>query len=262
MLEGKVALVTGASAGIGRATALVMVGHGARIVAVARREEPLRSLVDEIRSSGGDASWIRGDVTVERDVEAMVQFATSEFGRVDCAVNNAGGGSRAPDWQEAELDDYVNVLNDNVSSTWMCMKYEIREMLKQGAGSIVNLSSIAGIRTNFREGYTSAKHAVNGLTYTAAAKYGYRGIRVNAVAPGIIADAGIWPNLLQGDPTLLPAWNGTIPLARTGAAKEVGEAIAWLCADASSYVTGVVLPVDGGTTFTVLTPPQIQPVRT
>lgn len=262
MLDGKVALITGASAGIGRATAKVMAGYGAKVVAVARRNAELQALVEEIREAGGEAACVTGDVTVEQDVVNMVGFAVSEFGRLDCAVNNAGGGSRAPDWQEAELDDYANVLTANVSSTWMCMKYEIRQMLAQGGGGIVNLSSIAGIRTNFREGYTSAKHAVNGLTLTAAAKYGYKGIRVNAVAPGIITDAGIWPDILKSDPTLLPAWNDTIPLARTGAAKEVGEAIAWLCSDASSYVTGVVLPVDGGTTFTMLTPPQIQPART
>lgn len=254
MLDGKVALVTGASSGIGRATAKVMAAHGAKVVVAARREPELESLVAEIRTAGGEASHIRTDVTQEADVKAMIDFAVSKFGRLDCAVNNAGGGVPAnADWPEADPEGFLKTMELNTTSTWYCMKHEIAQMLKQGGGSIVNTSSIAGLRTTLNEGYTSAKYAINGVTVTAAAKYGTQGIRVNAVAPGII-DAGSWAKRFAEDPTVRTDWNGAIPSGRPGRAEEVGEAIAWLASDASSYVTGVILPVDGGNVITINRP--------
>ncbi len=251
MLEGKVALVTGASSGIGRATARVMASHGAKVVVAARREQELRTLVDEIKSGGGEAAFIVTDVTSEPAVKAMIDFTIAEFGRLDCAVNNAGGGVRSDkDWPESEPDAFLATMELNTTATWYCMKHEIAQMLEQGGGSIVNTSSIAGLRTTFSESYTAAKYAVNGETVAAAAKYGARGVRVNAVAPGVI-EAGSWAVRFADDPSLNDDWNAVIPIGRTGKPEEVGEAIAWLSSDAASYVTGVVLPVDGGTILTV-----------
>ncbi|MDA1298435.1 MAG: glucose 1-dehydrogenase [Chloroflexi bacterium] len=254
MLEGKVAVVTGASSGIGRATALVMAKHGAKVVVAARRAAECESLVDEIRAAGGEASFIRADVTQESQVRAMIDFAVSAFGRLDCAVNNAGGGVPSDaDWPDANPDSFLKTAELNVTSVWYCMKHEIAQMLKQGAGSIVNTSSIAGLRNTPSEAYTSSKYAVNGLTTSAAAKYGTRGIRVNAVAPGII-DAGGWERRFKADPALIESWSGVIPIGRPGRPEEVGEAIAWLASDAASYVTGTVLPVDGGNVITINAP--------
>lgn len=254
MLEGIVALVTGASSGIGRATARVMAAHGAKVVVAARREPELASLVEEIRSEGGEAAFIRTDVTVEAEVQAMVEFTVSEFGRLDCAANNAGGGVPAEsEWHENDPEAFLKTMELNTTSTWYCMKHEIAQMLKQGGGSIVNTSSIAGLRATLSEGYTAAKYAINGATVTAAARYGTRGIRVNAVAPGII-DAGGWARRFSENPSVRTDWNDAIPLGRTGRPEEVGEAIAWLASDASSYVTGTVLPVDGGNVITINRP--------
>ncbi len=254
MLDGKVALITGASSGIGRATAKVFAKHGAKVVVAARREAELASLVAEIQSAGSDAAFIRADVTKEADVQAMVAFAVEKFGRLDCAVNNAGGGVRSDaEWHEADPEAFLKTIELNTTSTWYCIKHEVAQMLKQGDGSIVNTSSVAGFRAGTSEGYASAKFAVNGATVSAASIYGPRGIRVNAVAPGII-DAGSWAQRFTDDPTVRTAWNGAIPSGRPGRADEVGEAIAWLASDAASYVNGVVLPVDGGSLITMNRP--------
>ncbi len=254
MLEGKVALVTGASSGIGRATAKVMAAHGAKVTVAARRQPELESLVEEIRASGGEAAAIRTDVTVESEVQAMIEFAVSTYGRLDCAANNAGGGVPAnADWPDSDPEPFLKTMELNTTSTWLCMKYEIAQMLQQGGGSVINTSSIAGLRGTTGEGYASAKYAVNGLTSSAAAKYGTSGIRVNAVAPGII-DAGSWARRFTEDPSVRTDWNGAIPAGRPGEPEEVGEAIAWLASDASSYVTGVILPVDGGNVITINRP--------
>ncbi len=254
MLEGKVALVTGASSGIGRATAKVMATHGAKVVVAARREAELQSLVDEISAAGGEASHIRTDVTKESEVQAMVDFAIQTYGRLDCAANNAGGSVPSnADWPDADPEAFIKTMELNTTSTWYCMKHEIAQMLKQGGGSIVNTSSIAGLRMTLNEGYTAAKYGVNGVTVTAAAKYGTRGIRVNAVAPGII-EAGGWEKRFNANPSIRDDWGGAIPVGRTGRPEEIGEAIAWLASDLSSYVTGVVLPVDGGNVITINRP--------
>ena len=224
------------------------------MVLAARREEELRSLAEEIRGNGGSAAYIRTDVTQEQQVREMVEFTVSEFGRLDCAANNAGGGVPAPrDWPEADSDPFLKTMELNSTSTWLSMKYEIAQMLQHGGGSIVNTSSIASLIGSGNESYGAAKTAINGLTLAAASKYGKVGIRVNAVAPGII-DAGGWLTRFTDEPELREKWNAVIPAGRTGRPEEVGEAIAWLCSGAASYVTGVVLPVDGGNTITIAHP--------
>jgi NAD(P)-dependent dehydrogenase (short-subunit alcohol dehydrogenase family) len=254
MLAGKVALITGSSSGIGRATAKVFASHGAKVVLAARREDELRTLADEIRAGGGSAAYIRTDVTQEQQVKKMVEFAVSEFGRLDCAANNAGGGVPASaDWPDVDSEPFLKTMELNSTSTWLCMKHEITHMLQNGGGTIVNTSSIASLIGSGNESYGAAKYAINGLTLSAASKYGKRGIRVNAVAPGII-EAGGWLTRFNAEPELHQKWNAAIPAGRTGKPEEVGEAIAWLCSDAASYVTGVVLPVDGGNTITIAHP--------
>ena len=253
MLEGKVALITGASSGIGKATALVMAAHGAKVVVAARREEESLAVVEEIRSLGGFASFVKTDVTEESQVEAMVTHAIETYGGLDCAVNNSGGGFPSDDWPEATPDGLDSSFKLNVRGVWLSMKHELKQMLAQGSGAIVNTSSIVGIRTGGSESYTSSKYAVIGLTTSAAAKYGKSGIRVNAVAPGII-DAGVWKPKFETDKEAQAGWNSAIPAGRIGRPEEVGEVIAWLCSEWSSYVTGVTVPVDGGNAITINVP--------
>ena len=246
--------MTGASSGIGRATALVMAAQGAKVVVAARREMESGQVVEEITSSGGTAAYVRTDVTEEDQVQAMVEFAVSEFGRLDCAVNNSGGGFRSDaGWPEASPEALRKTFDLNVFGVWLCMKHEIGAMLERGGGAIVNVSSIAGMRVTLGEAYTSSKYAVNGLTRSAAAQYGKQGVRVNSVAPGII-DAGSWKPRLEAEPDLRAKWNDAIPIGRVGRPEEVGEAIAWLCSDAASYITGAIIPIDGGNTMTINAP--------
>lgn len=253
-LDGKVIFVTGASSGIGHATAKVLTDHGASIVVAARREEESVALVNELRSAGANVEFVKTDVTDEAQVEAAIEFTISRFGGLHAAFNNAGGGFRTPhDWPDDSPERLGKTFDLNMKGVWMCMKHELKHMLKSGTGSIVNTSSIAGSRATESEAYTASKFAVEGLTKSAALKYGHQGVRVNAVAPGII-DAGSWKPRFEADPELREKWNDAIPLGRPGNPEEVGEAVAWLCSDESSYVTGAVIPVDGGNAFTINRP--------
>lgn len=253
MLGGKVALITGGSSGIGKATASVMAAHGAKVVIAARREEESLAVVEDIRSSGGIASFIQTDVTDESQVAAMVEQVIQTHGGLDCAVNNSGGGFPSDSWPDATPDVLDRTMELNVRGVWLSMKYELKRMLNQGSGAIVNTSSIAGLRAAPGEAYGASKYAVIGLTTSAAAKYGKSGVRVNAVAPGII-NAGVWKPRFETDKVLLSSWNDAIPAGRVGQPEEVGEVIAWLCSDWSSYVTGVTIPVDGGNVITMNAP--------
>ncbi len=253
-LDGKVAIVTGGSSGIGKATAIKLAQHGARIIIAARRVEEGNQAVEEILKAGGEAIFVKTDVAQADEVETMVSKAVETYGRLDCAVNNAGGGFRSDaDWPDATPDALQKTFDLNVMGTWLCMKYEIRHMLTKGKGAIVNLSSIAGTRTARPEAYSSSKYAVNGLTRSAALKYGKQGIRVNSVAPGII-DAGPWKPQFERDTELKAGWGNVIPIGRVGKPEEVADVIAWLCSDAASYVTGAIIPVDGGSEITINAP--------
>lgn len=246
LLEGKVALVTGASSGIGRATAQVMAREGAKVVIAARRESESQETLRLITDAGGVAAFVRADVTDESQVEAMVRYAVNTYGRLDCAFNNAGGGHPASaDWPDNSTEQLDRVFELNVKGVWLCMKHELKVMLAAGSGVIVNNSSIAGLRGRAGEVYASSKYAVNGLTTSAAVKYGHRGIRVNAVAPGIIHTDG-WQRRFDADPDLKGRLERSIPVGRAARPEEVGEAVAWLCSDRASYIHSVILPVDGG----------------
>lgn len=243
-LEAKVAVITGGGSGIGRATALAMAKFGALVAIGNRNVERGEEVVQTIRASGGQAIFQKTDVTQAADVAALVERAVKEFGRLDIAFNNAGfDGTQVPLAQQSE-EDVSFLLDINIKGVWLCMKYEIEQMLKNGGGAIVNTSSIFGL--NGYPGwsiYTATKHAVTGLTKAAALEYAQKSIRVNAVAPGPIKTP-LLEKGTSGDPD---SYAGFVPMGRIGQPEEVANAVVWLCSDAASFVTGHTLPVDGGT---------------
>ena len=245
--DGKVALVTGGNSGIGKATALKFAGEGAKVVVAARRENESMQVVDAITKAGGEAVFFKTDVTKSGEVEALVNSAVQSFGRLDMAFNNAGisGGSQLiADITEADFDKIVNI---NVKSIWACMKYEIPAMLQSGGGSIVNNSSMGAFRTMRGISlYTATKAAVVGMTKGAAVDYARKGIRVNAVCPGIIKTPLSDEHQHLDDPEAEAAVGSRHPIGRVGTPEEVADAVIWLCSGASSFVTGQTLAVDGG----------------
>lgn len=244
---GKVALVTGASSGIGAATALAFARQGAKVVATARRVEQGEHVVREIIQQGGDSHFVRADVSQAADVEAMVQATLEKFGRLDCAVNNAGIGGplRTPVAEIAEAQ-WDSVMNTNLKGAWLCMKHEIPALLSSGGGAIVNVASMYGLKPSDlgHAAYSASKHGLIGLTKTAAIDYGQSGLRINAVAPGFTRSEMVDPDQ-PGRTELIRKYSA---MNRIGEAEEAAHAIVWLCSDAASYVNGAVLPVSGGDT--------------
>ena len=248
-LEGKVALVTGAASGIGRATALACARAGAKVVVCDIAVEPGRRVVEEIATAAGEATYVQADVSAHADVERLLKTAVDTYGRVDCAHNNAaveGPSRRFHEYTDAEWDQVTGV---NLKGVFLCMKYELAQMLAQGGGAIVNTSSIAGLLGSPGAGavYSASKHGVVGLTMTAALGYAQQGIRVNAVCPGIV-ETPMLTRLLGSRPDLdlKQLYAAATPLGRFAAPEEIAAAVVWLCSDAASFVTGVALPVDGG----------------
>jgi NAD(P)-dependent dehydrogenase (short-subunit alcohol dehydrogenase family) len=246
-LDGKVLLVTGASSGIGRATALAGAREGARIVVADLAAEAGAETVDMIVRRGGEATFVRTDVTQAIEVEALLQAAVAAYGRIDCAHNNAGiEGELATTADYAEAD-WDRVMAVNLKGVWLCMKYEIPHMLRQGGGSIVNTASLAGLVGARRmPAYVASKHGVAGLTKTAALEYAKSGIRVNAVCPGIIHTAMVDRIFLSRRPDIADRLAAAEPMGRLGQPQEVAEAVVWLCSDAASFVTGHTMTIDGG----------------
>ena len=255
LLEGKVALVTGGSSGIGKRTAVKFAEEGARVVVADLREAEGNETVRLIKEAGSDGIFVRTDVSQEPDVEAMVAAAVETYGKLDCAFNNAGlltAGNLPPHaqgWIDTPIEFFEKLMDPNLRGVWLCMKHELRTMLERGSGSIVNNSSIGGIRGGAGEIYVASKHGVAGLTRSAALTFGPAGIRVNAVAPGIIATETHMDHLAK-DPEMEARNNVNIPLGRVGTTEEVADAVVWLSSDASSYVTGMMLSLDGGVSET------------
>jgi NAD(P)-dependent dehydrogenase (short-subunit alcohol dehydrogenase family) len=242
-LEGKVAIVTGASSGIGAASARAFASAGARVVLAARRADALQSVADDIAASGGEALAVPCDVTDPAAVEALVRRTVETYGRLDAAFNNAGAGHMPRPLADLAVEDFEANVRVNLTATFLCMKWEIPAMLASGGGAIVNMASLAGLRGWYGIGaYSAAKHGIVGLSMSTALDYAAQGVRVNVVAPGPILAGGLalQPEAIQAQAA------GAVPMRRVGAPEEVAAAAVWLCSEAASFVTGVVLPVDGG----------------
>lgn len=242
MLEGKVGIVTGASHGIGAATAAAFARAGADVVVAARNEDALKSVAESISSSSGrEVLAVVADVTDPSSARRLVERTRERFGRLDVAFNNAGEGHRPAPLAEVAVEDFDRAIAVNARGTFLCMKYEIPAMLAKGGGAIVNMSSTAGLEgVKGIAGYVAGKHAIIGLTRTAAMDYGRQNLRVNAVAPGPIFTERL------ADPGVRELASRAVPAGRVGDREEVAAAVVWLCSDLASFVTGAVLAVDGG----------------
>jgi NAD(P)-dependent dehydrogenase (short-subunit alcohol dehydrogenase family) len=245
-VEGKGALVTGGASGIGRATALTFAQEGAKLVVADMNEDGGQQTVHMITEKGGETTFVRTDVSQAVEVQALISKAVETYGRLDCAHNNAGipGGGRALTAEYAE-DTWHQVIAVNLTGVWLCMQYEIPQMLPQGGGTIGNTASAWGlVGAPGASAYVASKHGVVGLTKTAALEYAQQGIRVNCVCPGVIHT----PMTTRGlsDPELRARIIATAPIGRVGTSEEIAEAVVWLCSDAASFVTGHAMSVDGG----------------
>jgi NAD(P)-dependent dehydrogenase (short-subunit alcohol dehydrogenase family) len=242
-----VVLVTGALTGIGRATALAYAGQGARIVISGRRDDVGEALVGELRATGVEAEFIRADVRHESDVQNMVDKSVARFGRLDIAVNNAGTEGTPGPVTEQTTESYAATFDTNVLGVLLSMKHELRVMQAQGSGSIVNLSSTMGHRgAPGASLYTASKHAVEGLTKSAALEAAAFGVRVNAVAPGPIETAML--DRFTGDAGRKAGLVAGVPLKRAGRPEEIAETIMFVASSKASFITGQIISVNGGKT--------------
>jgi len=243
---GKVALVTGASSGIGRATAVAFGREGARVVLANRSMEGGNEAARTVVAAGGEALVVPTDVTVPGQVQAVVAAAVEHYGRLDCAFNNAGGGVRRGTVTECTEADWDYTMDSYLKSVWLCMKYEILQMLDQGGGAIVNNASVDGLRAFPQSAsYSAAKHGVVGLTRSAAVQYARQGVRINAVCPGWIRTPPVERYLARG----VEAERAVLadePIGRVGEPHEVAAAVLWLCSAGASFMLGHAMPVDGG----------------
>ncbi|MFC2031272.1 SDR family oxidoreductase [Chloroflexota bacterium] len=244
--EDRVALVTGAAAGIGRAAATAFAREGAKVVVSDVDVQGATETVQLILENGGAATLVEADVSQASQVEALMAETVETYGRLDCAFNNAGIGGNLGATADCEEENWDRVIAINLKGVWLCMKYEIPQMIKQGGGAIVNTASAAGlVALPDLPAYTASKHGVVGLTRSAAFEYARIGIRINVVCPGTIRTA-FSDNMLADNPDLLEVWEAEHPIGRIGRPEEVAAAVLWLCSDAASFVTGHPLSVDGG----------------
>jgi NAD(P)-dependent dehydrogenase (short-subunit alcohol dehydrogenase family) len=245
----KVALITGGSAGIGRATAIAFAREGAKVVVASRRIKEGEETVQLVKKAGSDGFFIKTDVAKAADVRAMVEKTIATYGRLDYAFNNAGVIEEKPGpLVEQSEETFGRIMDINVKGVWLSMKYEIPEMLKRGGGAIVNMSSVAGVVGFPGLGiYIASKHAVIGLTKSAAVEYSKLGVRINAVNPAAI-ETEMLGHVAGDNPEALAQMAAGHPIGRIGRPEEVAEAVIWLCSDKASFVTGHSLLVDGGYT--------------
>jgi NAD(P)-dependent dehydrogenase (short-subunit alcohol dehydrogenase family) len=240
---GKVAFVTGAASGIGRATSIAFAREGARVAILDRTEDALQQTADTIRANGGEAVIIACDVALPERVEAAVARVVDTFGRIDIAFNNAGVENTAAPVAEITLESWDRILDINLRGTFLCMKHEIAQMLRQGSGVVVNTASGAGIRgVAGGASYAASKHAIIGLTKSAALDYAEANIRVNAILPGNI-ETPMMDRFTGGD---IQKAIDLEPVGRLGKPEEIAEAVLWMSSDLGAFVTGASISVDGG----------------
>ena len=248
LVDGKVALVTGGGSGIGRATAEKFAREGAKVVVVDYAVEGGEETVQIIKENGGEAIFVKADVSKAAEVEAAVKATVDAYGRLDCAHNNAGIEAPNASTVDATEENWDRLTDIDLKGVWLCMKYEIPAMLASGGGAIVNTASIAGV-VGFAgmPPYVASKWGVNGITKGAAVEFGGQGIRVNSVCPGVILTPMVERAVLE-TPGMREGLEAATPLGRMGKPGEIGEAVVWLCSDRASFVTGHNMVVDGGYT--------------
>jgi NAD(P)-dependent dehydrogenase (short-subunit alcohol dehydrogenase family) len=248
IFDGKVALVTGGSFGIGRATAVAFAKRGAKVIIADWVEDKENETIRLVKEAGSEAIFVQCDVSKSEDVSNMIENAVARFGRLDFAFNNAGIEGATANTHECTQANWDKTIGINLAGVWLCMKSEIPQMLLNKKGAIVNCASIAGLG-GFAglPAYVASKHGVVGLTKTAALEYAKEGIRVNAVCPGVIHTAMI-DRVTGKDKEVEKQYVAMEPVGRMGDPEEVAEAVVWLCSDAASFVTGIAMPVDGGFT--------------
>ncbi|MGH7935309.1 MAG: SDR family oxidoreductase [Candidatus Binataceae bacterium] len=245
-MDGKIALVTGGGSGIGRATALAFAREGAKVMIADYAPEGGERTVKMIKDAGGQAGFLNIDVSVAKQVEVMVNKTVETYGRIDCAHNNAGIEGKIADTVECTEETWDRTIAINLKGVWLCMKYEIPQMLKQGGGAIVNTASVAGL-VGFEglPAYNASKGGVVQLTRTAALEFAKKNIRVNCVCPGVI-NTPMVARLIDTSSYSEAALSEGEPVGRLGKPEEIAEAVVWLCSDAASFVTGHPMAVDGG----------------
>ncbi len=248
LMTGKVVVITGGASGIGRATALAFAREGAKVVIGDIDVAGCENTVAAIKEKGGEAIYLRADMTKSADIQTLVKKAVSEYGGLDCAFNNAGLVGSVAGIVDTTEEDWNHVVATNLTGVWLCMKYEIPEMLKRGGGAIVNNGSVGGlVGAAGPVGGVATKHGVSGLTKSAALQYAQQGIRVNAVAPGFVRTALI-QQMLAKYPDAEHAMLAAIPQGRLCEPEEIAEAVVFLCSSRSSHMTGHVMAIDGGYT--------------
>ena len=243
---GKVALVTGAGSGIGRATALAFAREGAMVAVSDIAEGPGQETAEMIHGEGGEAMFFKADVVNMSEIRELIGKTVLAFGRLDCAFNNAGIEEEHMRLADCAEETFDRIMGINVKGVWMCMKYELKQMVEQGAGTIVNTASIAGLNGAAKlSSYSASKHAVIGLTKSAAIEYARKNIRINAVCPGVIRTQ-MYERAAAADPGIIERAAQMHPVGRLGEVNEVAAAVLWLSSPAASFVTGHPLVVDGG----------------
>ena len=247
IMEGKVALVTGAASGLGLATAKAFAEAGAAVVLADWNEKAVTSVAQQLAEAGYKILAIKCDVSDDKQVEEMVDKTVSTFGRLDAAYNNAGIQNELAKAEDQTRDDFDKVTGVNYRGVWNCMKYELKQMSKQGSGAIGNCSSIGGILGGAQRGtYHGAKHGVIGLTKSAALEYAAQGIRINSICPGLFQTSMSDQMIAAGQKEALDEMLKQVPVARLGRPEEIASAVLWLCCDGASMVVGHTLVVDGG----------------